>query len=283
MRIFRYLLLVVLVSFQLHSLAQSEQQPAELSQEVENVLLRRMHIDDPSLYEQLLAYSRQKQIPMQEIRDALINILDRSLEGNDIRQKRLVDFTVGVLKEFEGEEVVFALKNVVKKTRDTNLRRNAIRGIVCAETNAVLLYIKEVVEDGASYSDLDRLGLYEELFGRLERKTGAKLITKKDRSDIISFLKTHIQEERAQGNIIKLDEYLKGVDQNYRTSNARREMLRKYAGSDVEKQRQYFIKELQAFDKEDVLVSIGVQDDPVIENMLKVEGKRVKIGGEILG
>ena len=153
---------------------------------------------------------------------------------------------VGVLKEFEGEDVVLALKKVVSDTRDTNLRRNAIRGIVSAEANDVLRYVREVVEDEASYSDLDRLGLYEELLVRLGKRTGSKSIAGKNKARTIEFLKTHVSKESSLGNAIKLDRYLKAVDPAYAASTSRSKLLSKGSRSRVAKYKRYSEKELEA-------------------------------------
>jgi hypothetical protein len=125
-----------------------------------------------------------------------------------------------------------------------------VRGIVCAETNNVLLYVKEVVEDSASYSALDRLEVYEELLGRLKTQTKLGAAAEKEQTHAIDFLKRQVEKEQTPEIIIKIDSYLKDSDQSYRTSDARRKLLRKGASSNVPTHKRYFFDALQSLEKE---------------------------------
>ena len=218
--------------------------------DVEEILLQRRHIGEPSAYEKLVAYSGHNAAAMEAITDAMVAILERGGESqNAVRGERLHKFAVDTAKHFRGSNVVAALKKVVRTTKDAGIRMSATCAIVCAETNNVVLYVKEVVDDNNSYSDLDRFLVYEEFLGRLKTEAGSGGTAKEERIDAIEFLKKQVAKEQTPESIIKIDAYLCEVDQNYKTSDSRRKLLTKGVSSKVPAHKRYFSEAVQALEK----------------------------------
>ena len=157
--------------------------------------------------------------------------------------------SVYVLRGFEGNHVVGVLRKVVGSTNDAGVRSSAMRGIVAAETNSLIACVKEVVEDDARYSALDRLAVYEELLLRLVQTAGPKRISPREAPAIRRFLKGQVFKEGALGTRIKIDAYLQAVDEDYRSSDSRKGLLMSGTKSNVERHRLYCSEALKAYGK----------------------------------
>ncbi len=226
-------------------------------------------VDNPFIVRDYIASAERRGIPRQQIVQALAQLVSEGLQAprNDRLALNLCQNSLSNLGYLGHPSAVPVLVQA-SRSRDDNIRSNAIMAYVQVRGADSVGFAREVIDNKRDFNDLDRLVLYEQLSRCTASEAGLDpdafqlyIMVEKPVSfgeptrdpleekgaPVAELLAEAIQKERYPDCAKDLDRMLCAVSGLYKTSIQRERVLRRFARSRAREARTYFSAELTKF------------------------------------
>jgi len=192
---------------------------------VKDVLLTPREVDGPSFIEELRLFQEKTNITDSHMRTILYDFiqsttsqaqedgLKRELTGNAIR-----------LLDYYGDDTSMAVLKPVMKAKNGSLRHRAIETYMRLSDHKITSSIEDVLDNSASYDDLDRRVVYQEL-----TKAYGTVKKKEKRGRLMQTIVRRISNESEKSNFVLLDKFLNKEKEDYPRSNLRKNLLKMHS------------------------------------------------------
>lgn len=196
-------------------------QAQDSEETVRNILLRTGEVGMPSHVESIREFQRGKQIPDEQIRDVLVNLMASSLANEDDPLAReLAGNAVRVLSHYGNDRVKGLLRDVIEK-KTGSLRRRAIESYMHLVDYSITGVVTNILEETAKYDDMDRRTVYEVYIER------TRSVTKESKKiqQAVDAIRRLFEKETDDSNRILLDKFLVERSPDHKVMPLRQEWL----------------------------------------------------------
>ncbi len=203
---------------------------------VMDLLSENVHLGEPGKSERILMYSERTGVPIDEIGKILVQfIADKSL-GSYIRVEAISN--IGWLRF---KEALPVLKDIIRSER--NFRSVSVRAIVQIGGEGLIDFAREVVNDHKQYNFFDRFTLYDQMSYYLSDASSRK--AENVRESVRQFFLDAANKEMGISCLTVIDRELSKIDEQYKTSYEREEVLKKIGRSKAPDDKQYVSEKLK--------------------------------------